>query len=1072
MKKLYLLLLMVTGTSGFAQFSAGNLAFLQADASANNTTGSIIEINTTSTNQSAITTIAIDGTGANALRFSGSATSTGYVANSNDGSLLCFTGANSTNTSANVNTLNPRAVGVLNAAQAFSLPTTYTGASGNQTRGATTVDNAAWFIADQGGLYTNASTTPSPTGNFRSIKAFGGVVYASSASSTSTVIQVSTISAATGGTLTGLPGLTNNANLQDFYLVSSGTNGSAFDILYVLSATSNAAGTISKFSLVSGTWTDNGSYTTTFGGFGIAAQKASGGSALYVSTGQGALTANSVIKLTDAAGYNTSINITTANNITLYTAPAGKIVKGIAFAPVAQTSPAVSPNPVSINFPNTTVGSVSAAQTVTLTAFNLTPASGTLTVTAPNANFQLSNNGTTWVSSLSVSYSNSGATIGNFQVRFSPQSSGAQSGNITITGGGLSTAATVAVSGFGDNSLSLTFSASTTSALNPPYVSGVINDATDPAQQQGVKVDVQESGVAIIAANYTLTASSSNTSVVPNANINITKADGLATIKLTPAAVGYADITLTLSKGGNTKTLVIRYAASTSTLATTRWHTVISDASAAIAIDDNYMIIGDDEHNMLYMYNRNQSGLPVKTFDYNQGNILALTDGSAGAWKELDVEAGVSSPTVAGKTYWLGSMSNSSSFNNKPNRNRLIAINYSGTGTASTFTNAGFYSNLRQQLITWGDANGYNFTASAADGKEPKIIDGFNVEGMVFGPDNTTLYIGFRAPLVPLANRTKAVIAPILNFETFFNNGSPVGNPTIGSPIELDLGGRGIRDIIRLANGSYIIIAGSYDATLVPAIYTWTGNAANAPVLTSFNVSGLNLEAVLPVNENGVQSTTKLQVITDNGSKVYYNDAVESKDLTQDNYKKFSSDVVSSSGALPVQFVYFSASRKDKDASLTWQVGNSDNIRSFEVMRSLNGRDFVTIATVPAVLGQGVYSYIDNNLAGNKFYYNIKAKEISAREYLSNTRMINIDMQDALVHVYPNPVINKIFTIDIDKPGDKTINIYAGSGILYKQFNFSEALKNINTYNWPKGYYVVQIINNDGTATTERLIIK
>jgi len=32
--------------------------------------------------------------------------------------------------------------------------------------------------------------------------------------------------------------------------------------------------------------------------------------------------------------------------------------------------------------------------------------------------------------------------------------------------------------------------------------------------------------------------------------------------------------------------------------------------------------------------------------------------------------------------------------------------------------------------------------------------------------------------------------------------GAPAGNPVIGAPIELDLGGRGIRDIIRLSSGN------------------------------------------------------------------------------------------------------------------------------------------------------------------------------------------------------------------------------------------------------------------------------
>jgi hypothetical protein len=114
------------------------------------------------------------------------------------------------------------------------------------------------------------------------------------------------------------------------------------------SATSNTAGTINKFSFVDSnadsvldSWAANGSgYTTSFGGFGLAAAKDSSGADLYVTTGAGALAANSVIKLFDSAGYNADINITTANNVTLFTAPAGNILKGIDFAPVTVPEPA------------------------------------------------------------------------------------------------------------------------------------------------------------------------------------------------------------------------------------------------------------------------------------------------------------------------------------------------------------------------------------------------------------------------------------------------------------------------------------------------------------------------------------------------------------------------------------------------------------------------------------------------------------------------------------------------------------------------------------------------------------
>ncbi|HEY4149741.1 MAG TPA: T9SS type A sorting domain-containing protein, partial [Chitinophagaceae bacterium] len=542
---------------------------------------------------------------------------------------------------------------------------------------------------------------------------------------------------------------------------------------------------------------------------------------------------------------------------------------------------------------------------------------------------------------------------------------------------------------------------------------------------------------------------------------------------------GYSNITLTLSKGGNTKTLVINYAASSSSAtATTYWHTGTSDASAAIALDDDYMVIGDDEHNLLYVYGRHQPGLPVTTYDFNQGNLLGLTDGTPGAFKELDIEMGTRSIVNPTTMYWMGSMSNSSSFNNKPNRDRIIAVTASGTGAATSFTDAGHYAGLRAQLLTWGDANGYNFTASAAEGIDPKTISGFNLEGMVFAPDNTTMYLGFRAPLVPTANRTNAVIAPIQNFEAWFNsvnNGSPSAPATIGAPIELNLGGRGIRDLIRLSNGNYIILAGSYDGTSNPAIYSWNGLASNPPTqVSSFDLSGLNPEGAMEMHEGGLLSLDKLQIISDDGDQLYYGDGVEAKDLPDDNFKKFNSAIVLSSAAnaLPIQFESFTAVRQNTSILLNWKTGDPGTIDLFDVQRSVNGLDFTTIGSVSATAGQTAYSFTDNQPgAATKMYYRINAREITGNSYLSTIRVIGAGASET-VKLYPNPASNGVVSVIVTAPGEKQLVIYNSKGQLQAQYAFSEQAKDISTAGWPAGYYLVRVAVGGVLVSTTALVVQ
>ena len=546
-----------------ANFGSGNLVVALAGSSSTNTTASIVEVNTTSAGQTAIQTVAL---ATNLYRVSGSATSTMYLASSTDGSLVAITVGKGSDTVANVNTFTARGVVTLDNAATVANPASYTGTTGNQTRCATTLNNSNWFIADQVGLYTGGATSASPTGNFRGAKSFGNTVYLGQASSTATATQIGTISATSGGTFAGLTGLTNNANHQDFYFIQSGSNGSTYDVLYVVSATSNTAGSIAKFSLVSGSWTANGTYTTTFGGFGLAAKKSGTGAELYVTTGQGALTANSVIKLTDTAGYNSTISITTANNVTLYTAGTGTILKGIAFAPVS-TTPTITGATTAAAF-TTTYGTASAAQTFSVSGSNLT---ANLVATAPTG-FEVSSDGTTY--GATATFTQSGGTAsGSLRVRLAASagvSGSYNSLNIALTSTGATTV-NIATSSSGNavSRKALTITAADQTVNYGTAVSTVTgNGSYTPTGFVNGDTSSVISGTATYTTTYTTTtAAGSNvatitpvTTSLTAANYSFTAANGNITVS---AVVPGAPTSGTITAGDTTLSVAFTWASLT-----------------------------------------------------------------------------------------------------------------------------------------------------------------------------------------------------------------------------------------------------------------------------------------------------------------------------------------------------------------------------------------------------------------------------------------------------------------------------------------------------------------------------
>ncbi|MEI6185469.1 MAG: DUF3616 domain-containing protein, partial [Bacteroidota bacterium] len=431
----------------------------------------------------------------------------------------------------------------------------------------------------------------------------------------------------------------------------------------------------------------------------------------------------------------------------------------------------------------------------------------------------------------------------------------------------------------------------TVSPASPYVLSGVIGDVTDPAYEYGIYIDVLEDNTIIKEADYIVDIASNSSTIVNQSGLIVTKESGRFLLKIKPAAVGKCTITITVEYHHKSASVELDYAASEMTSPDYLFHTGISDASAAILINDTTMLIGDDETNQLCFFHTRQSGLPLRKYNYEQ--YISLSDGLPDNKKEADIECCARSILYPSIVYWLGSMSNGGKrFDIENNRNTLFATTFSETDKEIAIKCSEAYHELRKQLISWGNKYGYNLEASAASGQKPKQLGGFNIEGLVFGPDSTTLYIGFRAPQVPVSSRNNALIAPILNFEKWFNEGKPKDKPTIGKPIEINLNGRGIRDIIRLYDHSYLIIAGNADAVRNAALYKWTGLEKDPPIILNIpGISNLAVEAAVELMDNG-KPTGKIQLICDDGSTEWYNDGNAAKNLDP-RFKKFRSKVIS-----------------------------------------------------------------------------------------------------------------------------------------------------------------------------------
>jgi hypothetical protein len=113
-------------------------------------------------------------------------------------------------------------------------------------------------------------------------------------------------------------------------------------------------------------------------------------------------------------------------------------------------SPLLNATPTTIpDFGNVVVATNSSSQSFTVSGANLTGAPGNITITAPpSTDFQVSNDNSSWGASTTIPYTTGTLANTTVYVRFTPQTTGFKSGNVTVGGGGATTV-NVAVSGTG-----------------------------------------------------------------------------------------------------------------------------------------------------------------------------------------------------------------------------------------------------------------------------------------------------------------------------------------------------------------------------------------------------------------------------------------------------------------------------------------------------------------------------------------------------------------------------------------------------------------------------------------------
>jgi hypothetical protein len=240
----------------------------------------------------------------------------------------------------------------------------------------------------------------------------------------------------------------------------------------------------------------------------------------------------------------------------------------------------------------------------------------------------------------------------------------------------------------------------------------------------------------------------------------------------------------------------------------------ICDASAAVALDENRIIVADDEVPVLSIYRLDtQELLATLPLDRTE---------------EADIEAAT---IVADRIVWLTSHGRNKNGKPRPERaqlfpsHRLSAAGWTAVPQTS-FTGLIAAINARKDaaFTPLHDAIG-NLDLPVA--KLAPKREGFNIEGMAATPDGKSILVGLRNP----QRDGDALLFPVEDISALLD--TPGAEAHLGEIIALKLGARGIRDIAwSEVHNAYFIAAGQVDDETPGAgfaIYKWRANNDKRP---------------------------------------------------------------------------------------------------------------------------------------------------------------------------------------------------------------------------------------------------
>ena len=185
-------------------------------------------------------------------------------------------------------------------------------------------------------------------------------------------------------------------------------------------------------------------------------------------------------------------------------------------------------------------------------------------------------------------------------------------------------------------------------------------------------------------------------------------------------------------------------------------------------------------------------------------------------------------------------------------------------------------------------------------------------------------------------------------------------------------------------------------------------------------------------------------------------------DIDNNNNTASTPIIFDSPTGTPVTLSTFTGVLDKNVSNLTWDVWGEYDIANYEVLRSTNAIDFVSVGKVTANNSK-TYKLSDNVAGlGNKFYYKLKINENSKESNYS--KVIELSKSaDNKITIYPNPTSHVVNISSLI--GTETISVLSVDGRKIMEQKADEGSNVVNITKLANGTYSLVITNGEEVTT-------